>query len=221
MKKIVLIFGFVFSVFALMAQYNYNKYNYYSVGISMGPDFYMYDFDKKMNVKEDPQFNFSVGVHGAYYVTWVFEVHASINYSTRNLSLIWDYPSSPDALAESYYKMSYINIPIEARVNALYFSWMKLNFGFGLMPDFRFRPKEFLTYQDGTTSESVKFWNTKNFRSFLVAAPVSMNFKFYLGRHYTIELSGSYYLYLNKMHKDYLNKPTTALATRIGMAYEW
>lgn len=187
----------------------------------MGPDFYMYNFDESKKVTYSPQTNFSIGAHGAYYVSWVFEVHASINYSSRNLTLLWDFPSSPDALAESYYKMNYINIPIEARINALYFNWLKLNFGIGLMPDFRFRPKEYLTYQDGSTSESLKFWNTKNFRSVLIAVPLSANFKFYLGRHYTLEFSGSYYMYLNKMHKDYLKQPGQAVATRVVLSYEW
>jgi hypothetical protein len=221
MRRILFLFGFVLFVFSLKAQYNYNKYNYYSVGIKTGPDFYDYSIDKNKLAEVSPNINFSVGVSGAYYVTWFFEVHGSINYSSRNLTLDWLFPPNPDALAVSEYKLHYINIPLEARINALYLNFMKLNFGLGLMPDFRFRPKEFLTYQDGHTEESIKYWGSKNFRSVLIAVPMSMNMKFYLDRHYTIELSGSYYMYLNKMHKDYLDKAGTALALRLGFFYEW
>lgn len=221
MKRIIFILFFIAVGYAVFAQANYNKYNYYSVGIKLGPDFYNYDLDQSKLMSLEPSTNFSFGVTGAYYVSWVFEVHGNINFSSRNLTLLWDFPEAPDALAKSEYKLNYINIPLEARVNALYFNWMKLNFGMGLMPEFRFRPREFLTYQDGSSAESFKFWGTKNFKSFLFAIPLSMNMKFYLDRHLTIEFNASYYLYLNKMHTDYLDKPANALATRIGISYEW
>ncbi len=210
-------------MFGLLAkgQYNYNKYNYYALGFHLGQDIYNYNFDEAKKMTEDQQFNYSFGITGGYYYNWLIEFHGAINFSSRNLLLNWDYPSSPDALKSSFYKLRYINLPFEARFNVLYLQWMKLNVGAGLMFDFRFRPKEFLTYQDGSEVESIKYWNTKKFSRVLVAFPLSLNWKIYINRNYTIQLSGSYYLYANRMHKEYLAKPATAYITRLGVFYEW
>lgn len=222
MRNLTLLFVFVLFSIIAKGQYNYNKYNYYALGIHLGNDIYNYDFDASKKMVEDPQFNYTFGISGGYYYNYLFEFHGSLNFSSRNLLLNWDYPSSPDALQSSYYKLRYINIPVEARFNILYLQWMKLNAGAGLMFDFRIAPKEILTYQDGSEIESIKYWNTKkHWTKVLIAMPLSLNWKIYINRHYTFQLSGYYYLYANKMHKEYLNSPATALATRLGVYYEW
>ncbi len=221
MKKVLLFLLLFFASGLLKAQFNYNKYNYYSLGVHLGPDFYNYSFDKAKKLTESPQFNYSFGVSGAYYYNWLIEFHGSVNFSSRNLSLNWSFPDSSDALKNSYYVLRYINIPLEITVNALYLDWMKLNFGVGVMPDFRIRPREFLTYNNGQVSESVKYWNSKKFTSVLVAFPLSMNLKFYINRHYTIQLSAVYLIYANEMHREYMTKSATAINSRLGVYYEW
>lgn len=221
MKSLFVIIVLIAFGLTAKSQYNYNKYNYYVLGLQLGNDVYKYNFDDSKRMVEDPEFNYSFGISGGYYYNWIVEFHGSLNFSSRNLALNWNYPSSPDALQRSYYKLRYINIPLEARINALYLQWMKLNFGAGVMLDFRFIPKEFLTYQDGSEVESIKYWSTKKFTKVLVALPLSLNWKFYINRHYTMQLSGYYYLYANRMHKDYLLSPATAFAARLGFYYEW
>ena len=221
MNRIFIIVVFVFSFMSMKGQYHYSKFNYYSLGLSFGPDMYSYSFDAAKNITNDDKFNYTIGLSGAYFATWIFEVHASLNYSSRNMTLLWDYPEDPNAIAKSEYKLNYLNIPIELRVNALYLNWMKLNLGVGIMPDFRFKPKEILTYQDGNTQESIKFWGTKNFAPFLFAFPFSANLRFYLNRHYTIGFGASYYLYVNKMHTNYLTSPANAVTIRAGLYYDW
>lgn len=226
MKRITVILVFSFIVIASYGQYNYNKYNYYSVGVKLGPDFYSYTIDDGKNADIVPEFNFSLGVSGAYYVTWNFEVHAAIYYSRRKFAIDWNYPGisiglDPKVRVRSDHYMNYINIPIEARINALYLSWMKLNFGVGIMPDFRFKPREKTTYNTGDIVDSDQYWGSKHFTRILIAFPLSMNLKFYLSRHITIEASAYYYLYVNRMHKKYLTKPGNAIAPRLGVFYEW
>ncbi len=221
MNKIIIIVGFLLSFISLKAQYHYSKFNYYSLGLSVGPDLYSYSFDEAKSITNDKKFNYTIGVSGAYYATWIFEIHASINYSSRNMTLLWDFPADSNALAKSEYKLSYLNIPIELRANILYLNWMKFNLGIGIMPDFRFRPQETLTFQDGESRVSVKFWGSKNFAPFLFAFPFSANFRFYINRHITVGIGASYYLYVNKMHTDYLSSPANALVIRSGFYYDW
>ena len=221
MKKLFIVIVFIVSFASVQGQYNYSKFNYYSLGLRLGPDMFSYDLDEVKNITKDDNFNFTIGVEGAYFITWLFELHASINWSSRNMTLLWNYPTDPDALAKSEYKLNYLNVPIEIRFNALYLNWMKLNIGAGIMPDFRFRPKEFLTYQDGRVDESIKFWSTKNFTSVLFAFPLSVNATIYINRHYNIALGVGYNVYVNKIHKDYLVSPANSLIIRAGMSYDW
>jgi len=221
MKYLYFILLFVFFGNIAKGQYNYNKYNYYVLGVHFGNDIYQYNFDESKKMIEKPQFNYSFGISGAYYYSYLIEFHGSLNFSSRNLKLNWNYPTSPDALSTSFYKLRYINIPLEARINALYLQWMKLNVGAGIMFDFRLIPKEFLTYQDGSEKESIKYWRSKKFTKVLVAMPLSLNWKIYINRHYTVQLSGYYYLYVNRMHREYLSSPAKATAARLGVYYEW
>jgi hypothetical protein len=221
MKGVVVLLWFCFVALNLNAQYNYNKFNYYSLGIKAGPDFYTHTLDPNKKMTIDPTFNMSVGISGAYYVVWYFEVHGSIQYSSRNISFIHTLSTNPDALFLSEYKISYLNIPLEGRFNVLYNNIVKLNLGIGLMPDFRFRPKEFLTYNDGQRIESIKYWSSKNYTKVLFAFPASAHAKFYLDRHYTLEVGGTYYFYMNRMHKEFFTQPSNGLAIRLGVFYEW
>ncbi len=227
MRKIYIILFFMLLVFSLKAQYNYSKFNYYNVGIKLGPDFYSYKMDENKNGTFDQLFNYSIGVAGGYYYSWIFEFHASINYSDRRFAIDWHYPgipvgpNDPQVLIRSEYHMKYINIPMEARVNALYLNWMKLNFGVGIMPDFRFKPQEIQYYNDGTTIDSKQYWQAKDFTRVLIAFPLTMNIKFYIDRHISIEASAAYYFYVNRMQTDFQSNAANAVATRVAVFYEW
>ena len=205
MKHFLLLFIILFSVNRSFSQYNYNKFNYYTVGAKLGPDFYFYDMDENKNGTFDNTINYSIGVSGGYYFSWLFEFHGAVYYSNRNFGIDWSYPGipvgpdDPKVLTRSEYKMSYINFPLEARFNLLYLNWMKLNVGTGIMPDFRFKPRETQYYNDGDIVESEQYWQTKDFTRVLFAIPVSLNFKFYYDRHISIEASCSYYQYINRM----------------------
>ena len=222
-KIIILIFVFSISVFKAGAQYYYASYNYYTVGFKGGYDVYSYDFDPGQNVSYEAQPNFSLGVTGAYYATFLIELHADLAYSTRNFNVRWHLPDDPEGMvpALSEYKLAYIRVPLQARINAIYLNWVKLNLGAGIMPEFRLRPQEKVTYQNGSTSESQDAWLTKNFTSVLVAVPFSANLKINFSRHVAMELSAYYYLYLNEMHKEFMLKPGSAYGFYAGMFYEW
>ncbi len=227
MKRICFVLFFIVFTLSLKAQYNYSKFNYYAVGVKLGSDIYNYKMDDNKYGEFDRMFNYTVGVAGAYYYSWIFEFHGSINYSDRRFAIDWQYPYNsvgsldPKTLTRTEYRMKYINIPVEARINALYLGWVKLNFGVGIMPDFRFKPKETQYYNDGEILESEQYWRAKKFTRVLIAFPLSANAKFYLDRHYTIELSTSYYLYVNKMQKEFLSTPANAIIPKLAIYYEW
>lgn len=221
-NKALILFFLIISTTA-SAQYYYASYNYYTLGVKGGYDMYNYSFDKTQQISYEMMPNFSFGVSGGLYLSYLFELHADLRYSIRNFNIRWDYPQDPTGLvpARSEYKLSYVQIPIQGRINALYFNWFKMNIGIGIMPEIRLRPSETVTYQNGTTNESEDAWLTKNFTSVLVAVPISANFKFNLSRHVAIEASANYYYYLNKMHSDYLTKPGYAFGFYAGVFYDW
>ncbi len=227
MKRITFVLFFVVLMLGVKAQYNYSKFNYYAVGVKLGGDIYNYKMDPAKNGSFDRMFNYTVGVSGAYYYSWIFEFHGSVNYSDRRFAIDWEYPLNSvepgdlRTLIRSEYRMKYINIPLEARVNALYLGWMKLNFGVGIMPDFRFKPNETQYYNDGDIIESEQYWRAKKFTRLLIAFPITGNIKFYLDRHFTIEFSAAYYIYANRMQKEFLSKPANAIIPRVAMYYEW
>ena len=227
MKKIFLLLIILFSVSSAFSQYNYNKFNYYTVGLKLGPDFYFYNMDENKNGTFDNNFDYSIGVSGGYYFSWLIEFHGAAYYSNRNFAIDWHYPgipvgpNDPKVLTRSEYRISYLNFPLEARFNVLYLNWMKLNVGTGIMPDFRFKPRETQYYNNGDIVDSDQYWQTKDFTRLLIAIPFSLNFKFYFERHISMEVSGSYYLYLNRMQEDFLTKPGSAVATRLAVYYEW
>lgn len=220
-KGLLLFFLIVSS--AASAQYYYASYNYYTIGVKGGYDVYNYSLDKSEQISYEMQPNFSVGASGGLYLSYLFELHADLRYSMRNFNIRWDFPQDPTGQvpARSEYKLSYIQLPIQARINALYFNWFKMNIGVGIMPEVRLRPGETVTYQNGTTSKSEDSYLTKNFSTVLVAIPISANFKFNLSRHVAIEVSANYYYYLNEMHTDYMTKPGTAFGIYTGVYYDW
>ena len=222
-KSIVFIFFFMIAAFASNAQYNYGSFNYYTLGAKGGYDVYNYTFDEVQQMSYDIQPNFNFGISGGLYLSYLLELHADFRYSIRNFNLKWDYPIDPTGQVPAYseYKMSYISVPVQLRFNAIYARWVKLNIGVGLMPDFRLRPQETVTYQNGSTNESNKTYLTKNFTSVLVAVPMSANLKINFSRHTAIEFSANYYYYLNKMHKDYMTKNGTAFGFNVGFFYDW
>ena len=227
MRKIYLFFFLVFSASIAFSQYNYNKYNYYSVGVKLGPDFYSYKMDDNKNGDFDPVFNYSIGVAGEYYFSWLIEFHGSVNYSSRNFAIDWYYPNipvgpdDPEVLIRTEHSMSYINIPLEARFNVLYLNWLKVNIGAGFMTDWRFKPGETQYYNNGKIIDSEQYWQTKDFTRVLVSFPVSLNLKFYIDRHSCVEVSTAYYFYVNRMQSDYLSKPANAITPRVAFYYEW
>ncbi len=221
-NKVLILFFLIISI-NVSAQYHYASYNYYTLGVKGGYDIYNYSFDNSQHISYEMRPNFSFGVSGGLYLSYLFELHADLRYSIRNFNILWDYPHDPSGMipALSEYQLSYIQVPIQARINALYFNWVKLNIGVGLMPEFRLRPGETITYQNGSTSESQKTWLTKNFSSVLLAVPISANLKFNLSRHVAIEISANYYYYFNKMHTEYMTKPGSAFGFYTGMYYDW
>jgi hypothetical protein len=219
------IFLFLFSLLSTgaYAQYNYGAFNYYTLGVKAGYDIYSYSFDETQQMTYEVQPNFNFGVSGGLYLSYLLELHADFRYSIRNFNLKWDFPQDPTGQvpALSEYKMSYISVPVQLRLNAIYLKWVKLNIGVGLMPDFRLRPQETVTYQNGSTSESNKTYLTKNFAPVLIAVPMSANLKINFSRHIAIEFSGNYYYYLNKMHTDFMTANGTAIGFNAGFFYDW
>lgn len=222
-KNVVILFIFMVLAMGSFAQYNYGSYNYYTLGVKAGYDVYNYSFDETQQMTYDMQPNFNFGVSGGLYLSYLLELHADFRYSIRNFNLKWDFPQDPTGQVPQYseYKMSYISVPMQLRFNALYMKWVKLNVGIGLMPDFRLRPQETVTYQNGNINESNQTHLTKNFSSVLVAVPMSVNLKINFSRHMAIEFSGNYYYYLNKMHKDYMTKNGTGFGLNAGFFYDW
>jgi hypothetical protein len=221
-KKLLLLI-FVVSGLSVSAQYYYASYNYYTIGLKGGYDNYTYTFDENQSINYEAQPNFSIGVTGGYYISWLFEAHADLRYSTRNFNIRWSYPLDPQGAvpALSEYQLAYIQVPIQGRINAVYTNWVKLSLGTGLLTEFRLRPQERVTYQNGSISESQKSWLTKDFTAVLVGIPFSANLKINLSRHVALEFSGYYYLYLNKMHQVYMTKPGSSLGFYGGVFYEW
>ena len=205
------------------AQYNYGAYNYYTLGFKAGYDIASYSFDEAQQMTYIQQPNLNFGVSGGYYISYLLELHADFRYSIRNFDLEWNYPADPTGQvpALSEYKISYISVPVQLRLNALYLRWVKLNIGAGLMPDFRLRPSETVTYQNGNVSESNKSWLTKGFSGVMVSVPLSAHLKINLSRHFAIEASATYYYYLTKMHQDYMTKPGTTIGFNAGFFYDW
>jgi|GEM_PF-2506318 hypothetical protein len=205
----------------ISAQYHRKKFNYYTIGVKLGPDFINYKIDPNKNFSDIPKLNFSVGVSGGYYYYWLLEFHGALLYSSRNWYLDWTLSENPEAIDETKYVLQYISLPLEARYNVLYLNEWKVSVGTGIFFDFRLKPKEYKFYNDGSFQESVKYWNSKNFTKILVGLPLTLNIKFYLDRHNTIELGGAYNLYFNRMHKDYLLKPGSSYTARLAFYYEW
>jgi len=222
-RNFIILFFLLFVGLQSNAQYNYGSYNYYTLGVKGGYDIYDYSFDESQQMAFLVQPNFNFGISGGLYLSYLLELHADFRYSIRNFDLKWDYPQDPTGQvpALSEYQMSYISVPIQLRINAIYAKWVKLNFGVGIMPDFRLRPQETVTYQNGSTNESNKSYLTKNFTGVLVAVPLSANLKINFSRHVAIELSANYYYYLNKMHKDYMTKNGAGYGFNAGVFYDW
>ncbi|OYT10670.1 MAG: hypothetical protein B6I18_07910 [Bacteroidetes bacterium 4572_112] len=227
MKFLSILIILLFTLNISYSQYTNNSYNYYSVGIKMGPDYYKYTMNEDKDISIDMKTNYSAGISGAYYISWLFELHASVYYSNRDFAIDWHYPNigvgpnDPEVLIRTEYTMQYISIPMEARINALYLNWMKLSFGTGLLTDWRFKPQETQYYNNGKIIVSEQYWQTKDFTRVLLAVPLSANMKVYLGQHLSIEASAAYYFYLNRMQTDYFSKPANAFVPRLAFFYEW
>jgi len=222
-RSFIVIFFILFYGLQSNAQYNYGAYNYYTLGVKGGYDVYDYSFDESRQMYHIVQPNFNFGISGGYYLTYLLELHADFRYSIRNFDLRWDFPEDPlgEVPAFSEYKLSYISVPIQLRINAIYARWVKVNVGAGLMPDFRLRPYETVIYQNGNTNVSKHSYLTNNFTGVLVAIPLSVNLKINFSRHIAIEFSANYYYYLNKMHKDFMTKAGKAYGFNAGFFYDW
>jgi hypothetical protein len=206
------------------SQYHYGKFNYYSGGIKTSYDMYFYEFNKAQNVKHKQLPNFTITATGAYYFTYLIEFHGGLKYSFRNLVMDWKFPTDPNDLFvpdETKYKVAYIGMPLDARINVLYGMYVKTSISLGIMPEFRTRPREIVTYQNDITEENFHTFNTKDFRKFLFAFPVGIHTKINLNRHYTLELSANYLQYVTKFNKTYSKNSAYAFSFSLGFFYDW
>lgn len=224
--KIRLLFIFIILSFissTASAQFGYAHYNYYSVGGKLGYDHFILNMDKNLFGKVTHTSAYSISGSGAFYYSWLFEFHGDFQYSYRTFEYEWDFYPDPEgkAVKTSYYGLSYLSIPLQAKINAIYGDIAKLTFGTGIMPEMRFRPYEEITYQNNTSTVSAKSWLTSGYRVAALAIPVSADLKIYLDKHYTLLFSTTYYYYITKLHKTYFSEAPQILSFRAGFFYEW
>lgn len=210
-------------VFTANAQRGYASYNYFSAGMKSGIDIFNYKIDPNQQAELTSQLNLGFSGSFAYYYSWLFEFHGDFMISSRSFELKWNYPIDPQGLAPAFsvHRVPYVSFPMQARINALYFDRFKLNIGAGIMPEFRLRPKEVITYQNGAEEQSYQSRLSNNFNAILFAFPFSANLKIYLSKNYALEASANYLLYMNKLNSVYLSEPSPALSYRLGLFYEW
>jgi hypothetical protein len=215
----------VFTFFCAKAQYNYGVYNYYTLGVKMGYDVYSYKMDPERHVEHKVLPNYSFGVSGGWYYRYWLELHGDILYANRDFTVNWLYPLDPSSLrvpASSDYKLAFISIPLQARANFIYTRQFKMNFGVGIMPEFRVRPpREIVRYQNGYTEESFDSFLTGDFRRFLFGVPISLHTKINFDRHYSMEISMNYMWYLMRMNKVLMNGSGVGYYFNLAFYYDW
>lgn len=190
----------------------------------MGYDIYSYKMDPDRYVAHEVLPNYSLGVSGGWYYRYWLEFHMDIMYANRDFTVKWLYPEDPSGFvaSSSKYKVAFISFPMQARANFLYTRYVKMNFGFGIMPEFRIRqPREIVTYQNGKVLESFDSYLVKDFRKALLGFPASLHTKFNFNRHYSSEISASYILYIVKMNKVLMNGPGKGYYFNIAFYYDW
>jgi hypothetical protein len=206
-----------------LAQYNYGKYNYYTIGGRLTYDVYNFTEKNEVNAEMEVKPGFSFGVSGGYYATYLMELHAGFRYSFHDLNIDWLLPpnANPLAVKRSEYKLRYISMPMQVRINVIYQRHVKFNLGAGLMPEFRLKPRETVTFVSNETMLTEDIHTTKEFRKVLVAAPLSAHMKINIDRHSAFELSGSYYYYLGKLMPNIMEKNGTAYSFTLAFMYDW
>ncbi|MBN2745782.1 MAG: hypothetical protein JXR34_03575 [Bacteroidales bacterium] len=214
----------VFTFKPASGQYNYGVYNYYTAGLKMGYEMYSYKMDPSRNVKHEILPNYSFGITGGWYYRYWLEFHADILFTKRDLRVKWLYPADPFGTVPLYsdYKLAFITIPIQARANIIYTRNYKLNFGVGILPEFRFRPpREIVTYQNGVEAESFDSFLVKDFRRLLFGFPISLHNKINFNRHYSTEISFNYMWYVTKMNKVLMDGPGVGYYFNLAFYYDW
>ena len=146
-----------------------------------------------------------------------------MKYAQRDLSVKWLYPADPDGRVpdKSLYKIGYLSFPMQVRANFLYQKYVKMNAGLGIMPEFRLRPREIVTYQNGQVRESFDDYLNTDFRRALLAFPMSIQARFNFNRHYNVELSVNYLYYVVRMNKYLMDKPGYGFGVYLGFYYDW
>lgn len=224
MRKLTLIIIIAMASFYSFGQYNYGRFNYYTAGASFSYDMYNYEFNSSQNVTHKQVMNYTINTSFGYYFTYLIEFHGGLQFSQRNLIMDWHYPvDSSDLFVpdETLYKLKYISIPLDARINALYGRYVKLSASVGIQPEFRLRPREIVTYQNDYTAENFLTYTTKDFRKAQFAFPLGLHLKVNFNRNFTAEISGRYLFYMNKINKVYSAKNHQALNLSVGFFYDW
>jgi hypothetical protein len=226
-KYLFFIFVLIFSILLStksFAQYNYGVYNYYTAGLKGGYDIYSYKMDPTRFVEHQVMPNYSVGISGGWYYRYWIEFHMDILLANRDFTVKWLYPEDPGSLVSAYsdYKVTFLSFPMQARANFVYTRHFKMNFGAGIMPEFRTKqPREIVTYQNGEVRESFDSFLVKDFRKALFGFPFTLNGKINFNRHYSTELSASYIWYVVKMNKVLMDKPGVGYYFNLAFYYDW
>ena len=223
MQRLLLIITLLVCAVYLYAQPRYGKYNYYSAGARFTYDMYNYSELSGRNVDIRVRPAFSLGASAGYYASYLIELHGGYRVSWHKVDMDWILPDNPHSNAVDYskYNLTYISVPLQARINVIYLRQFKLNIGAGLMPEYRIRQSETVTYANGLEFDTEDIHTTKEFRKWLVATPLSMHMKFNLNRHFAIELGGYFNYYLNRMIPNYMNKNGYTYSVSLGFYWDW
>lgn len=223
MRKFIIIAFLLCSTSLLMAQANYGRYNYYTAGVRFTYDMFNYNELSKVNANVIAQNNFSYGITAGYFVSYILEIHGGLRYAHRDVNVSWLLPTfaDPNTIKKSAYRLRYVSVPIEVRLNVATTKHFKMNIGVGLMPEFRRRPQETVTYVSNRVEITEDIHTTKEFKKVLLAAPLNIYWKFNIDRHYAIEIAGGVNYYINNFMPNYLDKHTFSYTGSIGFMYDF
>ncbi|MCK4661614.1 MAG: PorT family protein [Bacteroidales bacterium] len=189
MRKIILIFGIVFTSILVSGQENK-----ISTGLASSVDYYnMFDFKSIVgfNHKYETNSAYSIGLRFQYNINEKLSLRSGLLYSEKGYKKNYNYifmdAGDPLIPKESNLKISYLNVPLIIGYYLINKGNIKFSSSTGIISEFLISNTEISVFEDNSERNS-EFLN-QNLNGILLSAQVNVGLEYHMGKNlfFTIE----------------------------------